>query len=178
MQKYAIMASESYQIKVKDEDFQIEVGTKRNQFSVNGRSVDLDLKGNADKGFHLLLDQKSYKIQVVEANFDTKEFIIEINGAAYPLQASDRFDQLLKDLGMEHLKGVVVNDLKAPMPGLVLDIKVKAGDTIQKGQTLIVLEAMKMENALKAETDLVVKSICCEQGIAVEKGQVLIEFEV
>jgi biotin carboxyl carrier protein len=63
------------------------------------------------------------------------------------------------------------------MPGLVLAVKVSPGDKIKKGEALIVLEAMKMENVLKAEADCVIKSIDCIIGSAAEKGQVLISFE-
>ncbi|HNH66215.1 MAG TPA: biotin/lipoyl-binding protein, partial [Bacteroidia bacterium] len=69
-----------------------------------------------------------------------------------------------------------VNDLKAPMPGLVLDILVSEGQTIQKGDSLLVLEAMKMENNLKAINDAVVKKINVSKGDKVEKNTVLIEL--
>ena len=70
-----------------------------------------------------------------------------------------------------------VNDLKAPMPGLVLDILVKEGDKINKGDTLIVLEAMKMENALKAIADATVKKVSVKKGNTVDKNQVLVQLE-
>jgi biotin carboxyl carrier protein len=70
-----------------------------------------------------------------------------------------------------------VSEIKSPMPGLVLDILVKPGDVIKKGDQVLILEAMKMENILKSQTDATVKSVEIETGIAVEKGQVLIKFE-
>lgn len=172
------MASEKYQVKVKDADFNVEVAQNGAEISLNGERLNLDLLGDPKKGFHLLRNNKSHQIHVVEADYESKEFIIEVDGEAYPVSVADRFDLLLKDLGMEHLANVAVNDLKAPMPGLVLDIKVSPGETIKKGQAILVLEAMKMENVLKAENDAVIKSIMCEKGQAVEKGQILIEFDV
>tara|TARA_Y100001934_G_scaffold280987_1_gene389247 strand:- start:1583 stop:2101 length:519 start_codon:yes stop_codon:yes gene_type:complete len=171
------MASEKYQVKVNDQDYKVEVVPNSGEIHMNGMPLELDLKGDARKGFHLLKDQKSYQIQILEADYDSKEFLIEVNGEAYPVKGADRFDLLLKDLGMEHLANAAVNDLKAPMPGLVLEIKVQPGDSIKKGQALLVLEAMKMENVLKAESDAVVKEVRCETGQAVEKNQILIEFE-
>ncbi len=171
------MSSQTYQIEINEKAYEIEVGSGKQEFNLNGENHSLDLKGDAEKGFHLILDKKSYRVHVLEADYDSKEFLLEINDQSIPIKASDRFDLLLKDLGMEHMAGAALNDLKAPMPGLVLDIKVKAGDSIKKGQALLVLEAMKMENVLKAESDAVVKSINCKQGEAVEKNQVLIEFE-
>jgi biotin carboxyl carrier protein len=93
------------------------------------------------------------------------------------VQAADRFDLLLKKLGLEDLAQAGASDLKAPMPGLVLETKVAPGTEVTAGQALVVLEAMKMENVLKAEADGVVKSVPIEKGQAVDKNQVLIEFE-
>ena len=77
---------------------------------------------------------------------------------------------------MDKMFAQKVNDLKAPMPGLVLDILVSEGQTIQKGDNLLVLEAMKMENNLKATNDAVVKKIKVSKGDKVEKNTVLIEL--
>ncbi len=171
------MSSQTYQIEIKEKAYDVEVSGNGQEFSLDGKNLKLDLKGDAEKGFHLIHNNQSYRIHVLNADFGTKEITLEINDHVVPVKGADRFDLLLKDLGMEHLAGSAVNDLKAPMPGLVLDIKVKPGDSIGKGQALIVLEAMKMENVLKAESDAVVKSISCSQGDAVEKNQILIEFE-
>ena len=70
-----------------------------------------------------------------------------------------------------------VNNIKAPMPGLVLRTSVAIGDVIKKGDPLLVLEAMKMENVIKAAGDGVVKKINAIERTAVEKGSILIEFE-
>ena len=67
--------------------------------------------------------------------------------------------------------------LKAPMPGLVVRVQAREGDTVTAGAGLIVLEAMKMENELKAAAPGVVKSVRVAPGEAVEKGQVLVEFD-
>ncbi|MGK0406870.1 MAG: acetyl/propionyl-CoA carboxylase alpha subunit [Roseivirga sp.] len=171
------MSSEKFQINVNSQSFEVEADASKNSGILNGEAYALDLIGDAVKGFSLLRNNKSYEVQVLEADYDQKEFLIEIDGQSYQVDAADRFDLLLKDLGMEHLNNTAVNDLKAPMPGLVLAVKVSPGDNIQKGEALIVLEAMKMENVLKAEADCFIKSIDCIIGSAVEKGQVLISFE-
>jgi len=85
-------------------------------------------------------------------------------------------DLLLEKMGIANLETVQVNDLKAPMPGLILDILVTPGQTVKKGDQLLILEAMKMENVLKAPGDGVVASIEVEKGKSVEKGQILINF--
>ena len=68
--------------------------------------------------------------------------------------------------------------LKAPMPGLVVRVAVEAGAKVEAGAPLVVLEAMKMENELRATSAGVVKGVKVKAGQAVEKGQVLVEFEV
>ena len=70
-----------------------------------------------------------------------------------------------------------VTDVKAPMPGLVLGVSVEIGQEVQKGDGLLILEAMKMENVIKSVGEGIVKAIHIEQGKAVEKGQLLIEME-
>ena len=77
---------------------------------------------------------------------------------------------------MEKALVAEVSDLKAPMPGLVLSIEVEEGQEVKKGDVLMILEAMKMENAIKAPADLVIKEIKCKQSEAVDKGQVLMIF--
>jgi pyruvate carboxylase subunit B len=66
--------------------------------------------------------------------------------------------------------------LRAPMPGLVVKVEVREGDTVFSGQGLVIVEAMKMENELKSERDGTVKRVAVEPGQTVEKDQVLVEF--
>jgi acetyl/propionyl-CoA carboxylase alpha subunit len=75
------------------------------------------------------------------------------------------------------LESAAVKTLKAPMPGLVLEVMVGPGTEVKKGDPLLVLEAMKMENVLKAPTDAVIKDVIVEISAAVEKNQVLVNFE-
>ncbi|MDZ7649219.1 MAG: acetyl-CoA carboxylase biotin carboxyl carrier protein subunit [Cytophagales bacterium] len=69
-----------------------------------------------------------------------------------------------------------VNSIKAPMPGLIIDLKIQVGDSVKPGDALLILEAMKMENILKSPGEGVVKTIKVKKDDSVEKGQVLIEF--
>ncbi len=83
----------------------------------------------------------------------------------------------MDQMGFSSADAGKIKELKAPMPGLVIEIRVKAGDTVKKGDPIIVLEAMKMENVLKATGEGTVKSIEVQKSQSVEKGQVLIIFE-
>ena len=80
-------------------------------------------------------------------------------------------------MGFEVGASKVVNNIKAPMPGLILDINVKVGQDIKEDAPLLVLEAMKMENTLLSPRDGVIKYIAVSKGEAVDKNQLLIEFE-
>ena len=63
------------------------------------------------------------------------------------------------------------------MPGMILEIKVQAGDKVQKLRPLVVIEAMKMENIIKSPVDAVIKKVSVAAGKSVEKNDILIEFE-
>ncbi len=144
--------------------------------TVNDLPFDLDLLTLKAGSFHVLKDNRSWNIEVVRLDPDTKSVTLSINGNKYTLQVKDQYDLLLHNLGLDNLNNKKVNDLKAPMPGLVLRIEVAEGQTVKKGDPLLVLEAMKMENILKSPGDLTIKKVIVKKGVAVEKNQVLINF--
>ena len=113
----------------------------------------------------------------MELNREEKTCILKVNNLEITVAIEDQYDALLKQLGMDNMNNQKVNEVKAPMPGLVLNILVEPGQVIAKGDGLFVLEAMKMENIIKSPVDTVVKSIEVEKGVAVVKNQVLVRFE-
>ena len=125
---------------------------------------------------HVLYQHQSYRVEVVDFSRVDKTAQIKVNGHIYTISIKDQFDDLLKALGLDNLQSNKVAELKAPMPGLVLSILVKEGDTVSKGDNLFVLEAMKMENIIKAPADVQVKSLKIKPGDKVEKNQLLIVF--
>ena len=92
------------------------------------------------------------------------------------MKISEPIDLLLSKMGFDAKARNKAEAVKAPMPGMVLRILVEPGQAIKKGDGLIILEAMKMENILKAGADAVVKAIKVTEKTAVEKGTVLIEL--
>lgn len=136
-----------------------------------------DLVKEQNGHFHILKNNKAFRAEVVDANFSNKTFTIKINGNPYEIKIADRFDQLVNQLGLSVVSTQKVTDVKAPMPGLVLGVSVEVGQEVQKGDGLLILEAMKMENVIKSVGEGVVKAIHIDQGDAVEKGQLLIEME-
>ena len=113
----------------------------------------------------------------MERSEDGKTFTLKINGQLLELNAKDHYDLLLEQMGMSAANTTKASKLKAPMPGKVLDVMVQPGQTVSKGEGLLILEAMKMENMLKAEQDGTIKSVNVSVGDAVEKNNVLIDYE-
>lgn len=154
-----------------------EVETKNETTTLNGQLFAWDLVALDNSHFHIIKDNRSFNAEVVEANYADKSFKVKVNETIYNVAAKDRFDLLLEQMGMNSSAKSKVNNIKAPMPGLIWDIKVQIGDAVKAGDVVLVLVAMKMENALKSAGDGVVKSIKVNKGDSVDKNQVLIEFE-
>ena len=145
-------------------------------FTLDGNENEIDIIEIKGGIFHIIKDNKSYNAEVLKANKEEKSFVIRVNGNKYTVQLKDKYDELLKELGMEMGSSAKVKELKAPMPGLVVDVRVKEGDEVKKGDALVVLQAMKMENILKCPADLVVKKIHVKKDATIEKNQLLISF--
>jgi biotin carboxyl carrier protein len=165
-----------YKVKVNDQ-FLFEVENKDSAFLVNGVPVELDLSTIGNDSTHVLYQNKSFNTEIVELNKTDKTCKIKVNGNIYQISIEDQFDVLLKQLGLDNLTANKVLEIKAPMPGLVLKVLVEEGTEVKKGDNLVILEAMKMENILKSSTDGVVKKILIKQGDKVEKNQILVQFK-
>lgn len=137
----------------------------------------LDVIPEGEGVYHLLLNGQSFHAELVEADYAAHQYVFKINGAKYTLKISDHYERLAQQLGLHAGGSHKVNVVKAPMPGLVLNIMAEAGQDVQKGDPLLILEAMKMENVIKAASEGRVKAILVQQGSAVEKGQLLLELE-
>jgi biotin carboxyl carrier protein len=164
-----------YNIKVNNtHSFKIEA--ENDQLKVDDQTVTLDLVRLSEGQTHVLYNHKSYNIELISENKQEKAMAIKVNGNTYHIAIEDQYDQLLKKLGLDNLAGNKVKEVKAPMPGLVLNIMAKEGQEIKKGENLLILEAMKMENILKSPTDGTIQKIVVNVGDKVEKNQVLVIF--
>jgi biotin carboxyl carrier protein len=106
-----------------------------------------------------------------------KTVTILYNNQKYTAKITEPMDELLKSMGLENAMVPKISEIKAPMPGLVLDVLVSVGQTVEMGEKIITLEAMKMENAIKSPTAGTVASVHVTKGQAVDKNFVLIRFE-
>jgi len=165
-----------FKIKVNSK-FDHEVELKSNTLTLDGSEFLADTVKLDANNYHILHEQKSYNVEIVSLDITEKIATIKVNGNIYQLKAKDQFDALLEQLGMANLNSNKISDIKAPMPGLVLKVLVSEGDEVKKGDNLFVLEAMKMENIIKAPADAVIKTIKIQPTDKVEKGQLLILFK-
>ncbi len=166
-----------YSIQLKDKSFEIELNSsKLNQGIVNGKEFKLDINKSGNE-HHILYNNTSYKVELDHFLEDRNEVVLKINNDKVTCKVSTELDILLQRLGMDNLSSQKMNDIKAPMPGLVLDVLVDVGQSVNEGDTLLVLEAMKMENNIKAPAEGIVKQIICEASKSVEKNDILIVFE-
>ncbi|NUM31051.1 MAG: acetyl-CoA carboxylase biotin carboxyl carrier protein subunit [Bacteroidetes bacterium] len=151
-----------------------EIKIENGQYFFNNLPVEIDIIKNIDGSFHALHKGISYNIKVVE---NLKHYlVIEINEKKYNIKLKNDLEDLLEKMGMEKFSDFIMQEVKAPMPGMVLKILVNEGDEVKKGDNLITLEAMKMENIIKATGDGKVMALRVKQGEKVEKNQVLINF--
>ncbi|MGV7105679.1 acetyl-CoA carboxylase biotin carboxyl carrier protein subunit [Flavobacterium sp. U410] len=148
------------------------------QFDADQEKVShLDAVSVEENKYHILKDSKPYQAEIVEADFIQKSYTVKVNNNSYTVKIGNELDALIKEMGFEVGKAKQVNAIKAPMPGLILEISVAVGQEVKENDQLLILEAMKMENSIASPRDGVIKSISAEKGNAVEKGQLLIEFE-
>lgn len=121
-------------------------------------------------------DGQVHRVLVLKEDPENNSMRIRIGTGTYTVAMEDEHERLVRALGLDKVAGAAVKDLKAPMPGLVLQILVKPGDVVKKNDPVLVLEAMKMENVIKSPGDATIKEIMVQERVAVEKGQLLITF--
>ena len=158
----------AYQVKVNDTfDFKIDEQAVKK----------LDTLKVSDSEFHVLDNHLSYKTEIINANFYEKSYSIKVNNTVYQIKIHDELDILIKEMGFEIGITKEVNEIKAPMPGLILEINIQVGSEVKEDDTLLILEAMKMENALTSPRAGIIKTISVTKGETVDKNQLLIAFE-
>jgi biotin carboxyl carrier protein len=145
--------------------------------TLDGKPVAWDSIEVRENTFHIIKDNKSYNATLISHNAEEKTMVINVNGNEYELAIKDKYDLILQQLGISNKAATSVQFIKAPMPGLIINITAKTGDEVKKGDTLLILEAMKMENVIKSPREGKIKKVSVELRQPVEKGQVILEFE-
>jgi biotin carboxyl carrier protein len=145
--------------------------------NMDGNPVEWDLLEVRDNTFHIIMNNKGYSAVLVSHNPEEKTMTINVNGNDYEIAVKDKYDILLQQMGISAKSSTTVNNIKAPMPGLIVNILAPEGTEVKKGDGLLILEAMKMENAIKSPRDGKIKKVHVQLRQAVEKNQVLLDFE-
>lgn len=126
---------------------------------------------------HILRAHRSWQAEILDADWNRRILHVRVNGEAYQVRITDELDALVKRMGLSANTSHHVSEVKAPMPGLVVTVQVQPGQAVRKGQPLLILEAMKMENVIKSPGKGTVAEVCVEPGQAVDKNQVLVRLE-
>ena len=127
--------------------------------------------------FTLIHKGVSFHGEVMEENLESNSLRLKINHRVFDVKKKGSLDALIASMGLDKPKVRQLKELVAPMPGRIVNIAVEIGQELQVGDEILSLEAMKMENVLKAEGIGKVKAITISTNDVVEKGAVLIEFE-
>lgn len=137
----------------------------------------IDAVSISDSKFHVLKENKAFTSEITDANFHEKSYKVKVNKNTYNIIIYNDLDALIKKMGFASANTKQVDKIKAPMPGLILDIQIKVGQEMKENDALLILEAMKMENIITSPRDGVIKSVLVNKGDAVDKNQLLVELE-
>ena len=157
-----------------------EYKVKVNEFEFNFTqeqvdAIDLIQKLNGES--NLILHHESINAVLIKADLSGKRQIIEIDGQSFDIQIKDELDQMLDKMGFSAVVSKQIKEVKAPMPGLVLEVNVTEGQQVKEGDKILILVAMKMENSILIHADASIKKILVKAGQPVDKGQVLVELD-
>ncbi len=165
-------------LKTKNREYTIEF--LKNDFSsgnLNGKKFDWDIVKIKENSYHIIKNHRSYSAEILNFNSSNKTITVKVNGHKHEFKISDRYDEVLHEMGLDTLATIKITELRAPMPGMVIEICAKAGQQIKTGDKLLVLEAMKMENILKSPVDGIIKKVNIKTRDTVEKNSILLTFE-
>ncbi len=137
----------------------------------------LDVIETTPDNYHILQNNNSLNASILESDFNKKSYAVQVENNTYNVVINDALDQQIEALGFEIGATKKVNNIKAPMPGLILEINVESGKEVQEDEALLILEAMKMENVITSPRQGVIKSISVKKGETVDKNALLVEFE-
>ena len=159
-----------------DEKEKFEVEITPAGLILDGKASAIKIHSLRSSVYQVMDNDRSHLVEIVSLNKAEKQITLKINGKLTTVTLKTDLDQMLEKLGMDLSSTRGLSDLKAPMPGLILKINISVGDEVKKGDPLLILEAMKMENVIKAPCDGVVKSVLVKEKDSVEKNQILLEF--
>lgn len=164
----------------------IFAGTKQNKFEFESYFKDeqiviktaegdipFEIVSLGDGRYSLIKEYKSYFVRLIKSD---GKYHVHVLGDHFILDVEDERSRKLKELVKSAESGPKEQEIKAPIPGLVVSVNVKVGDEVKQSDTLLVLEAMKMENVIKADCDCTVREIYVNEKDTVQQNQVLVKL--
>ena len=167
-----------YRTRVGDSVYRVKL-LDGDRVEVDGKSYSCSFVRTPEGSYSLLLNNSIFEIIVLESaqNGDDKSLQLKVGGSLLKVTIEDHRSLVRKSLLSAHPQLSTVQEIKAPMPGKVVRVEVKLGETVIAGSGLLVLEAMKMENEIKSITGGIVEKVFVEPGRAVEKGEILLSIK-
>jgi len=167
-----------YISKVFDKEIKLELsdtGTDSFDVHLSNHTVPLQIfKTDSHDKISALIGNRSYELEI---NKNESGYVIQYKGNRYKISVEDERLQQFKKFSNHATNDVEEKDLKAPMPGLIVATEVEPGQKVKTGQGLVIIEAMKMENEIKATRDVTIKDIIIKEGQPVDKNQILMTFK-
>ncbi len=161
-------------VKVNGHEHLIEVNDGK--VTVNGKEVQSDLHKIDKENYHLIYNGKSITVKVNNIDLQHQVISLEINGKEFKSHLVRTIEETIDRIAHSGKLASGHQKIISPMPGLIQKIQCTEGQAIMKGEVLVVLNAMKMENIIKAPEDGEIVKILIKEGEQVEKGKVLIQF--
>lgn len=156
---------------INNKQFEVEI-KKDGAVMVNGEPHEVDFLGLEESVYSIIQNSRSYEIAIEE---NQGKYELQMGGRLYEATVLDQ-----RALLMAQRKGGLIagsGEVTSPMPGLIVEVLVSVGDEVAQGDTVIILESMKMQNELKAPCDGVVQAVSCKPGQTVDKGDLLINID-
>lgn len=154
--------------------FRVEAGD--DVLHIDGKPFPMDIVRIRENYYSIICNQQSFSGEVLKVDRRTRTLVVRVNNTRYEVTVKDKFDLLLEKMGMGINNTGRAIAVRAPMPGLIVDMKIGEGDEVKQNEPLLVLEAMKMENVIKSPGAGTVRRIHVSKGESVEKNQILVEF--
>jgi len=145
-----------------------------NKVELNGNNHEVDLSQLSKYTYLLKVDNNIY--HVTSEKLNNQNYSFTINGSTYNTTVRTNLEEKANEYLQNKAKESGTEIIKSPMPGLIVKILKQVGDNVEVGDPIILLEAMKMENEVRASASGIIKSISTKENASVEKGQALLEI--
>lgn len=167
-----------YLVRASGKEFDVKIDGAAADYSVivNGKKKLVRSESLGGSRMLLIIDNRPNEVDIRSDGYENRRLVF-VKGTEIEIEIEDfRLAQAKKVAGMS-ISGTATKNVKAPMPGLILEVKVEPGEEVHQHQQLVVIEAMKMENVIKSTADAIIKKVSVRPGMSVEKNDLLIEFE-